>query len=181
MLFTDSTQTFRIVLGFPGYAIGDCGGVQSRMKRGYDRNFSDQWRPIVVKSNRLGYFYVHLYDGNCMSHYRLIHRLVLEAFVGECPDGMECRHLDGDRSNNRLSNLCWGTRLENAADRDRHGTTAHPTGERHWGVKLTAEMVISIRRRAANGEPRDLIAADYPVTCSTVNQVVNRSIWKHVP
>jgi len=28
----------------------------------------------------------------------LIHRLVLETFIGPCPEGMECRHLDGDQT-----------------------------------------------------------------------------------
>ena len=46
----------------------------------------------------------------------LIHRLVLEAFVGECPEGMETRHLDGDPTNNQLSNLSWGTSQENKWD-----------------------------------------------------------------
>ena len=46
-----------------------------------------------------------------------IHRLVLETFVGPCPPGKECRHLDSDRCNNRLDNLRWGTRSENAQDR----------------------------------------------------------------
>jgi hypothetical protein len=51
-----------------------------------------------------------------------VHRLVLLTFVGPCPPNMETRHLDGQPSNNRLDNLCYGTRRENMADRIRHGT-----------------------------------------------------------
>ena len=51
-----------------------------------------------------------------------IHRLVLLAFVGEIPEGMQCRHLDGDATNNNLSNLAYGTVSENQLDRVRHGT-----------------------------------------------------------
>ena len=40
----------------------------------------------------------------------LIHRLVLEAFIGNCPKNMECRNLDGTSANNHLSISCWGTR-----------------------------------------------------------------------
>lgn len=47
--------------------------------------------------------------------------MVLRAFVGEPPAGHECRHLDGDRQNNALDNLAWGTRAENVADTIRHG------------------------------------------------------------
>lgn len=50
-----------------------------------------------------------------------VHRLVLEAFVGECPEGQEARHKNGVRGDNRVSNLKWGTKLENMEDRDRHG------------------------------------------------------------
>lgn len=46
-----------------------------------------------------------------------VHRLVLEAFRGPCPEGMECRHIDGNQQNNWLSNLAWGTAKENAEDR----------------------------------------------------------------
>ena len=42
-----------------------------------------------------------------------VHRLVLETFVGECPEGMECDHIDRNRSNNRIENLRWITVNEN--------------------------------------------------------------------
>jgi len=51
-----------------------------------------------------------------------VHVLVLTAFVGPCPAGMETLHEDGVRANNQLSNLRWGTRSENAKDKIRHGT-----------------------------------------------------------
>lgn len=53
----------------------------------------------------------------------LVHRLVLEAFVGSCPERMQCRHLNGDGTDNRADNLIWGTSEEQARDRERHGTT----------------------------------------------------------
>lgn len=58
-------------------------------------------------------------DGHRRGH--LVHRLVLEAFVGPCPDGMETRHLNGDPGDNRLSNIVWGTSAENSQDVLRHG------------------------------------------------------------
>lgn len=51
-----------------------------------------------------------------------VHRLVLQAFVGPCPDGQQVRHLDGDKENNNLRNLRYGTGAENTADKVRHGT-----------------------------------------------------------
>ncbi len=51
-----------------------------------------------------------------------VHRMVCEAFHGPQPDGHEVRHLDGTRVNNVPGNLAWGTRSENAKDRQAHGT-----------------------------------------------------------
>lgn len=50
-----------------------------------------------------------------------VHRIVLEAFVGLRPEGMVCRHLDGNGLNNNLSNLKWGTVKENYKDMVKHG------------------------------------------------------------
>jgi hypothetical protein len=69
-----------------------------------------------------------------------VHRLVLEAFIGPCPEGMECCHWDDDPSNNHLSNLRWGTRSDNKYDLVRNGR--HPQARltqcRH-GHELTPE------------------------------------------
>jgi hypothetical protein len=51
-----------------------------------------------------------------------VHRLIGEAFLGPLPEGLETRHLDGDRTNCRSSNLKYGTRSENKMDQIKHGT-----------------------------------------------------------
>lgn len=55
---------------------------------------------------------------------RPVHRLVLEAFVGPYPEGMECCHADGDPTNNHLDNLRWDTRSANSHDSVKHGSHA---------------------------------------------------------
>lgn len=78
-----------------------------------------------------------------------IQRLVLEAFVGPCPEGMEACHHDSDRSNNWVSNLRWDTRLGNCQDIVARGShwqkqkTECPQGHKydtewnHWMSKAT--------------------------------------------
>lgn len=46
-----------------------------------------------------------------------VHRLVAEAFIGPCPEGMECDHIDRDRQNNHVSNLRWVTHHFNCQNR----------------------------------------------------------------
>lgn len=54
--------------------------------------------------------------------HQFIHLAVLEVFIGPKPAGMQARHLNGDRTDNRLANLAYGTPVENAADKIAHGT-----------------------------------------------------------
>jgi hypothetical protein len=50
-----------------------------------------------------------------------VHHLILLAFVGPRPEGCVTRHLDDDKANNRLGNLCYGTSTENNYDMVRNG------------------------------------------------------------
>ena len=74
--------------------------------------------------------------------------LVLEAFVGPCPDGMECRHFpDRDPTNNRLDNVRWGTAQENSDDKKVHGTNNGWTLSEETKAKMSASRT-GMRRSA---------------------------------
>ena len=64
-----------------------------------------------------------------------VHRLVLEAFVGPNPPGLECCHNNGDPSDNRVENLRWGTHRENMRDKIKHGT--------NWGRFAGVEQCVN--------------------------------------
>lgn len=138
-------ETWRPVDGFPGYEVSDLGRVKSLARRNL---MGAMRRERILKHdvNWAGYHLVRLaLDG--VKHPRLVHRLVLTAFKGECPEGCETRHLDGFRDNNSISNLEWGTTKENRADQKRHGTGIQ--GIRNPKAKLTEvdlERVFDLRR-----------------------------------
>ena len=69
---------------------------------------------------------------------KLVHRLVLEAFVGPCPDKKECCHNNGNSLDNRLTNLRWDTRRANCLDSALHGTKAMRGVRRSDGVKFAS-------------------------------------------
>lgn len=102
------------VVGYEGlYEVSDLGEVKTRGRRG-------EWAPKALSTDRNGYKRVTLSkDGKKRG--RLVHHLVLEAFVGPKFAGMECRHLNGNPGDNQLENLQWGTSSENSFDVVRHG------------------------------------------------------------
>jgi hypothetical protein len=116
------------VFGYEGlYEVSDIGRVRS-----VDRTITcaNRWggettrrkngKILSVCKSNSGYPCVGLWKNN-RGTTREVHRLVLESFIGPCPDGMECRHLNGDPGNNNIKNLCWGTRSENFIDKSVHG------------------------------------------------------------
>lgn len=94
------------------YEVSDLGRVRSLPRTVH----SNRWggpRPVpggilTTKAGKTGYYLVGLSVGGKKTTL-LVGRLVLTAFVGTCPDGMECRWRDRDLSNNSLSNLYWDT------------------------------------------------------------------------
>jgi hypothetical protein len=110
----------------------------------------------------------------------LVHLLVLYAFVGPLPEGMQTRHLDGNKRNNHLSNLKYGTPPENGADRVRLGEI--PRGADHYLTKLTDARVLEIRQRYANGEGSyRQLGREYGVDNTTIMRIVRGLTWTHLP
>lgn len=108
-----------------------------------------------------------------------VHRLVLEEFVGPCPDGQECRHLNGNPSDNRWpENLEWGTRKKNQEDRIRHGTDNK--GGRNGRSKLTDPDIIDIRNRPEQYGIVMQLAIEYKVTSTLISMIRRGKIWEHV-
>ena len=117
---------WRPVVGYEGfYEVSSDGQVRSVTRQvPYGRHGNTIYKGRLIKKffSKNGYDCVKLaFRGNTKTTY--IHELVLKAFVGPRPitvERGEIRHLDGDKKNNCLSNLRYGTILENAADRKLH-------------------------------------------------------------
>ena len=139
---------------------------------------SDSWREMAVfGSPRTGRRTVRLQVGR-RGRTRYVAHLVLTAFVGPCPDGMETCHNNGDCADDRLVNLRWDTHAANLADKIAHGT--HNRGSRHNMAKLTEPQVLEIRRRGFAGESRSLLAVEFKVSKTTVAGIINLKRWGHL-
>lgn len=171
---------YRPIEGFPGYRVGDDGTVWTCLVRnGYGTwVVGPEWTVKKTGVVSCGYVGATLYcDGKSRS--KLVHRLVLEAFVGPCPKGQQaCHSPDPTKTNNRLSNLRWASAKDNASDRDVCGTTAR--GERNGEAKLREADVIEIRRLLVEGELQKTLATKYGVHKSMISLIARRKKWAYL-
>jgi len=108
---------------------------------------------------------------------RRVHQLMLETFVCPRQPLMEGRHLDGNRQNNHLNNLRWGTKSENQQDRKVHGTNNRGIGN----AKLTVDQVREIKRLLqCGGKTHKRIAEMFGVKRSAITDINTGKRWGYV-
>ena len=172
--------TMRECPSYPGYRVTKGGVVFSfRKRKGCGR---DHGGTVVIQDvpvRQMGQYVGHgdyLYVSVSTSRGQRsipIHTLLLDAFIGPRSSNVETRHLDGDPRNNMLSNLCYGTRAENAADRLVHG--------RQRGREVFNDAdICNIRKVWQNGESVAAIANQYAVGETTVRDVLKGKTYSHV-
>jgi len=170
---------YRDIPALPGYRAGSDGSVWS---------FRDRAGELTAECHRLAAHrrpYGARYCMVCIRPTpggkvvcRYVHRLVLETFVGPCPEGMVCCHGDGDTANNALGNLRWDTQRGNLADRERHGTlrrgTRSPLAKHDEMDALTVHLLrrIGFTQRAIG----QLLAFSQP----DVGKILRGKSWRHV-
>lgn len=173
-------------IGCPFHRVGDDGSVWSKWgqvwggyKKGSIYGEVSKWKRLkggVYPHTRYEYT---VFSEDSKRFWFQVHRLVLLAFVGPCPEGMEACHNNGDRRDNRLENLRWDTRRKNIQDREKHGMTAR--GKRHGKSKLTEEDVVKIRHLFGKcGYTSRTLGRMFNVSYMTVYHAVVRNTWKHV-
>ena len=145
---------------FPGYEASNQGRIRSvdRRIRCENRLGQLEWRlyrgrilsPSVTST---GYPHVQIGKGGYNYSGEDVHKLVMLAFVGPCPEDHEIGHRDGNPANAYLTNLRYVTYAENYQDQILHGR-AH-RGEKHYAAKLTESDVLEIRKsKQSNGTLR---------------------------
>lgn len=187
----DSSVEYRDIPGCDGYRAGSDGTIWSCWKKGGSISINGRrapappqkttvWKQVApANSNRGGYLRLKVKRDNGQVISALVHRLVLEAFVGPCPDGMQCRHFpDQNPANCRLENISWATPKENAGDKEINGTVSR--GSNSGRTRLTESQIVEIRTLFSNGESVDVIAALYSLKPKGVEAIVYRRRWKHV-
>jgi hypothetical protein len=171
---------------FPGYAAGSDGSIWTCKHR--KLTYKSIWRKRRLRLHPFGHLRLRLRDSDYRISDQYVHRLILFAFVGPCPESMECCHNNGIPCDNRPENLRWGTRTDNIQDAIKHATfSGNPLplgkGEDHLLAKLKEEDVLIIRRVCVAGSKTHgygALAKRFGVTRGAILQVVRRKTWKHI-
>ncbi len=128
--------------------------------------------------NGTGYYFV-MPCIQCKNTMFVIHRLVCKLFHGMPPSDLhEVRHLDGNKLNNHVNNLAWGTKSENQQDRRLHGT--YQDGEKNHRAQIDSTQVLAIRSDYANGMRQSELMRKYGLTRGSVWAIVHRKTWNHI-
>lgn len=151
---------------FPDYLINDQGDIWSTKYKLPHK--------LSLKPNPSGYVTVALQKGP-KKYFLLAHRLVALTFIPNPNNLPFVCHKNDIRTDNRSSNLFWGTRQDNMDDmvnknRQNKGTDTNT-------AKLSEQDVLSIR--ASSLTPLNL-SIMYGVSRNNIYAILNRTIWKHI-
>jgi hypothetical protein len=170
-------EQWKDVPGYGGsYSVSDAGEVRShsRVAIRRDGSFIRSVPERVLKKSMWGpYYCVTLFKNGRRKRFT-IQCLVMLAFVGVRPKGMEICHNDGTYTNNRLSNLRYDNRIGNFADKYKHGTALG-----HRTRKLTADDVHKICRELTSASQSEL-ARRFKVDVSAINSIARGRNWRRI-
>ena len=161
-------EIWKDVPGYEGrYQVSNMGRVKSLERKVRSVNWythKEFWRTVRERILRpgpvqSGHLYVVLGHGEAGVP---VHQLVMRAFVGKPPKGMEVRHLNGDPTDNRLENLKYGSRTENILDVFYQG--------KRWR-KLSIDDVIYVRFATFCGIPDKALAEELKVSQPTIANI----------
>jgi len=176
-------ELWKAIPGFEGYyEASNLGRIRSIDRIIYDtRGRALRFKGRVLKQERtgykLGYLGVNLCKEGRMTR-RNSHSLIAKTFLGIRPSGLDICHNDGDRTNNKVSNLRYDTPSSNSNDAVHHGKIV--VGERHYRAKLTINHVRTIRLQHQEGQSTQAIASKYGVSQTAIWKIVTRRGWRHV-
>jgi hypothetical protein len=105
-----------------------------------------------------------------------VHTLLLKTFVGPRPEAHEALHINGNRLDNRLENLRWGTRKENVADAIRHGTAT--IGTKNKQAKFDEQRLKECWHLKQIGMQAKEIAKHFNVCVTTIHRIFSNKTYR---
>lgn len=181
-------EIWKPIEGFEGhYEISDHGTVRSLTRKVILRKLgamATRWQEgkiLKLKKDRYGYLAVHLRNGP-VNIYPSVHRLVAKAFLESVEGKNSVNHIDGDKTNNHVSNLEWNSVAENNSHRIKVLGVNFAQGERLPQTILTADSVVKIKTIFRDHPSITLqeIADQFGTSASNISAIKCGRSWTHV-
>ena len=140
---SDENEEWRDIVGHKGkYMVSSLGRVYSLTRVRFNTKEGKVYRGRLLKPNKgkCGYLSVALLTDGAVKRVK-IHRLVASAFIPNPEGKPTVDHIDGNTSNNVLSNLRWATVKENI---NNPSTLCHKLGKINLGSNPMATPVYGI-------------------------------------
>ncbi len=157
--------SWKKIVGYEEYEVSDTGEVRRDGKI------------LRKQNNKRGQHTVSL-SKNGRVKTLTVSRLVAKAFLQQEPGKNVVCHKDNNPLNNDVSNLKWGTHIDNELDKITNGTTNK--GESNGRAKLKEADVLEIHKLYLDGISQPDIAEKYCISPKTVNAIINFRYWKHL-
>ena len=166
-------EIWRDILGYDGdYEISNLGRIRSFKRYETGR--------VLKPSTSRGYKSVTLYLPNGALKCPTVSRLVAQAFIPNPKNKPEVNHKNGIKTDDRVENLEWCTRIENIQHAFQNGLMSNRRGEKQGSSKLTSHQVGRIKLMLELGSSVRKIAKLFDVNHTTIWAIKHSLIWKHV-
>jgi len=174
-------EEWKLIPGYgENYKMHQSGAIYSLLSNRY----------LKTGDNGKGYKFVNLWTPNGEHKREYVHRLCLKVFSGH-KEGLECNHIDGNKSNNHIDNLEWVTKSQNhkhayetglnrVSEYQKKRTSDANRGSGHGGTRLKERDIINIRHLYDSGMTYKKISNIYGVHRDTIGNIVRGNTWKHV-
>jgi hypothetical protein len=178
------------IIGYEGlYMASTDGCIKSLDRYVPTKSKKGLWSKRLIKGKILkpcmnkGYCHVTLAKNGTSKNMIKVHRIIAKTFI-ENPENKPCvNHIDGNPSNNDITNLEWCTHKENMNHAYKAGLLPEPPtfrGEKSNFAKLKTEQVKEIKDRLKAGESAVKIASDYSVSDSCIKEIKAGRSWAHL-
>ena len=175
-------EIWKDVVGYEGiYMVSSLGRMLSKERTVKRKNGADylQKESIIEGSDYHGYKVTTIAKNKIKKH-KFIHVLIAEAFLGPKPEKMEVCHGDGNRKNNCIENLRYGTRSDNVRDAIKHGTYKRPPivrGSKRSDAKINEKIAKQIKE---SDESSYILAKKLNISRALISNVRRNKSWTHV-
>jgi NUMOD4 motif-containing protein/HNH endonuclease len=166
------------VVGYETLYAASSDGDIKRIKGGYGATIG---RILKAKIDKQGYQQVTLYNDDHEPRCFKVCRLIAKAFIPNPENKPTVNHKDGNKRNDRVSNLEWATSSEQGLHAYRLGLSTPTRGEANGTSIATNEIVLELRRRhrTENISYKEL-AREYGLSHYTIGDIVRGDTWKHI-